>query len=202
MGLVLVIAMCSCMGIMAVVTNSALASVGGGSGTGILNLDTGTGKLSAAAAFPTYTVPASAPGAVPPVSPIPNSQTPQPSPTDLPTPTDVATSTLCIQGCGGGGGGGGGGTVHGSASPNPWIPGQIGYINAHTSAPNIGIAIIVQYANGATQTYEPAGQTDGNGDFTFNMNGVPVPNIPGQAKITIFANFTPEAAVDVFQQVK
>ncbi len=62
----------------------------------------------------------------------------------------------------------------------------------------MGIAIILQYANGVTQTYEPAGQTDGAGNFTYSVQ---VLNSPGQAKITIMANFTPMAYADVSQQV-
>jgi hypothetical protein len=200
-GLIVVIGMCACMGIFAVVTNTALASMGAGSGGIVGSLDTGTQKLAAPTAFPTDTVPPYAVGNVPAVSPIPNSQTPVPSPSAPPSPTPRPSPTPCQPNCGGGGGGGGGnhGTVSGSASPNPWVPGQTGTINVHTSAPNIGIAIILQYANGVTQTYEPAGQTDGNGDFTYSVQ---VQNNPGTAKITIMANFSPIAYADVFQPVQ
>ena len=201
-GLLVVIAMCSCMGVTGVVANNVLASVGAGSGGGGYSLDTGTGKLAAPTAFPTYTIAPYSPGVPPAASPIPNSQTPEPSPTLPPTATPLPTSTPCQSNCGGGGGGGGHGTVSGSASPTPWVPGQTGYVNVHTSKPNIGIAIILLYANGVTQTYEPAGQTDGNGNLTFDLGGNPVVNSPGTVKITIMANFSPIAYADVYQQVQ
>ena len=201
-GLLTILMLCACLGVLTTVANATLAGFGAGSSGGVLvSSDTGTGKLAAGQKFPTATPPSLPAGALA-AGAIPNSQTPKPGPTEAPTPTDTPTATPCTSNCGGGGGGGGGGgnagTVSGSASPTPWVHGQTGVIHAHTSAGNVGIAIILQYANGVTQTYEPAGQTDGAGNFTYSVQ---VLNSPGQAKITIMANFTPIAYADVYQQV-
>jgi hypothetical protein len=198
--LLTILMLCACLGVLTTVANATLAGFGAGSSGGVLvSTDTGTGKLAAGQKFPTAPPPTLPAGALA-AGAIPNSQTPKPGPTEAPTPTDTPTATPCTGNCGGGGGGGGGnaGTVSGSASPTPWVHGQTGVIHAHTSAGNVGIAIILQYANGVTQTYEPAGQTDGAGNFTYSVQ---VLNSPGQAKITIMANFTPIAYADVYQQV-
>jgi hypothetical protein len=198
-GLAMILVLCACLGILTTAANAALAGFGVGSGNGLLSTnDTGTGKLAAGHTFPTATPPTVPAGALASGGAIPNSQTPKPGPTEAPTPTDTPTAAPCTSNCGGGGGGGNSGTVSGSASPTPWVHGQTGFIHAHTSAGNVGIAIILLYANGVTQTYEPAGQTDGAGNFTFSVQ---VLNSPGQVKITIMANFTPIAYADVYQQV-
>jgi hypothetical protein len=136
-------------------------------------------------------VPNSPPGAIPPVSPIPNSQTPQPSPTDLPTPTDVATATPCVQGCGGGGGGGGGGgsgTVTASASPATWIHGQGAAILVHTTPPNTGINIILKFPSGETFLDNGCCSTNGAGDYTYSFT-VPSDCTSGRAHAVIEAGF-------------
>ncbi len=194
LGLVVAIAMCACMGILAVVTNTALASVGAGSGGTTYSLDTGTGKLAAATAFPTYTVPPYTPGSVPAASPIPSSQTPQPTATLVPTATPLPTSTPCQTGCGGGGGGGGGGTVTASASPPTWIHGQGAAINVHTSVPNTGINIIINCPSGATVLNNGQGATDGSGNYSFPFT-VPSGCGAGTAHSVIEAGFNNGASI-------
>src|SRR5262249_45066246 len=124
-GLVAILLLCACLGILTVAANTAVAGFwvvnpGGGLGSS----GTGTGKLAAGRTFPTST-PATVPAGALAASPIANSQTPLPSPTDAPSPTAQPTATQCAGSCGGGGGGGGSpGTVSGSASPTPWLHGQ------------------------------------------------------------------------------
>jgi hypothetical protein len=143
------------MGVTGAVANSVLAGAGGGN-TGILGLDTGTGKIAAPTAFPTYTVPADSPGAVPPVSAIPNSQTPAPGPTATdtppePTPTDTP-------GPGGGplpttcNGGNNGGTW--SFTPCPVVHGQ--NVTLNVSAPGMGghsVYVVVNFSQVSSCTW-------------------------------------------------
>ncbi len=95
-GLVLILTLCTCTGLMTVVGNSALASLGltnGNNGTGF-NSNTGTGKIGSSPHFPTATfnnVPTG--GATPAGSPIGNSQTPVPSATVSPTEGTDPTAT-------------------------------------------------------------------------------------------------------------
>ena len=89
---------------------------------------------------------------------------------------------------GGGGGGGGGGTITATQSPNPWVAGQTGDLNFHTSSPNVGIALIYNLPGCVTDTVEPAGQTDGNGNTTipFQLQSCLQ---TGSGSVTIFADF-------------
>lgn len=174
---------CGCVGVVTTAANSVLASVGAGSGGGsAARGNTGTGKLASSTVFPTYTLPSFSSAGVPAVSPIASSLTPPPVPTAVPTATSAPTATPCVTNCGGGGGGV---TVSASHSPNVWHGGQTGTINVHTSQPNIGIGFLISFPNGATQTIEPAGQTDGNGNFSYN-EPIPSPMANGTATILVF----------------
>lgn len=180
--LVFALILCGCVGVVSTMTNSVLASVGaGGGGGGAARGNTGTGKLASSTAFPTYTLPPYASTAVPGISPIATSQTPPPVPTAVPT----ATAQPTVAGCGNNCGGGGSVTVTASYHPKKWLGGQTGYIDVHTSQPNIGIGFLITFPNGATQTIEPAGTTDGNGNFSFT-EPVPANEGSGNATVLIF----------------
>jgi hypothetical protein len=134
-GLVLIVLMCSCTGILATVTNSALAGAGGGNGsTG--NTNTGAATVQAQATFPTMTIPPYTVSTIP-AGNIPNSQTPPPGPTA--TPTDLpATPTDTPGGPGGGPAGTCSGTSAGAtwqfSSPCPQSPGQSGSVTVYDPA--------------------------------------------------------------------
>src|SRR5579862_4835380 len=114
LALVMVIGLCSCVGVATAFTNVTLANFSalrssGGANTQTLN--TGSHAYTVPTSFPTATVPPWAPQVSPNASPIPNSKTPQPSPspspTDSPTPSGGGggpTATPCTGNCGGGGG--------------------------------------------------------------------------------------------------
>src|SRR5262249_11233500 len=139
-GLLTILVICACLGILTTAANTALAGFGASSGGGALtSSDTGTGKLAAGRTFPTST-PATVPAGSLGNTSIPKSQTPLPAPTDAPTPTDGPTATPCTGTCGGGGGGGGcDGSVTASWSPGTWRAGQGASVNVHTTCPSIGI---------------------------------------------------------------
>ncbi|HEX8032512.1 MAG TPA: hypothetical protein VF510_01620 [Ktedonobacterales bacterium] len=188
-GLLLIVAMCSCTGVVSALANGALASVGLGTGSGPTTnqgsgiLNTGTNPITGAKQFaiPTQVW---TPGVVPPASPIPNSQTPAPTATSAPTPTDTPTPTPCASNCGGGGGGGGYSVkVTASISPNPVNGLKSATISIHTSVPNDGVGFLI--SGNATQTYEPAGTTDANGNFSMSFTA---PSCTGSVSILVFAD--------------
>src|SRR6185312_5450468 len=120
LGLVMIIALCSCMGVVTTVANNAVASVNASRNVGVANsqnADTGIGQIKGVPTFPTATAPSWQPGSSPSAGVIPDSQTPLPPPTATPQPT-----VPCIGNCGGGGGGGGGGgpTTCNGGSQNTW----------------------------------------------------------------------------------
>ena len=187
-GLVLVLLMCSCMGVISLTANSALAGIGlaGSSTSDSGSANTGTSRLTEAQVIPTNTLPAYTPPQIPNVD-IPSSLTPMPSPTDVPTPTPQPTATPCQPNCGGGGGGGGGGgSVTATASPTPWVGGQGAQVDVVTSTPNTGVNIIINFSNGATILNNGQGQTDGSGNYTFSFT-VPSSVTGGQADVVIMA---------------
>ncbi len=186
-GLVLVLLMCSCMGVVTLTANSALAGIGlaGAASADGGSANTGTNRLTGAQMIPTNTAPPYTPPPIPNVA-IPSSQTPQPSPTDAPTPTPLPTATPCPGNCGGGGGGGGG-TVSATASPTPWYGGQGAQVNVVTSSPNTGINIIINFSNGATILNNGQGQTDGSGQYTFSFT-VPSSVTGGHADVVVMAS--------------
>ncbi|HEX5548969.1 MAG TPA: hypothetical protein VFX24_16305, partial [Ktedonobacterales bacterium] len=112
-GLVMIVALCSCMGVVTTVANSALAGFSAARDSGTTgNTNTGTGLIKGVPTFPTATAPSWQQSGVPPYTIIPNSQTPVPKPTDPPTATP-----------GNGGPGGPGGlptTCNGGQGRNTW----------------------------------------------------------------------------------
>ncbi len=79
LGLVMVIALCSCMGVVTTVANSALAGVSAARDSGSSqNSNTGIGQIKGVPTFPTATVAPWQQSGVPPYTIIPNSQTPLP----------------------------------------------------------------------------------------------------------------------------
>jgi hypothetical protein len=158
--------------------------------------------LSTNEKFPTATLPPPD-GNAPVQATIPNSQTPMPTPADSPTPTPTDTPTdtpPCQTGCGGGpGGGGGGGTISAiRGSPTPWMPNKSAQLSLHTSQPNVGIALIMNLPGCVTQTIEPAGQSDGSGNFTYYFTPQSCLGT-GNGKVTIIANFSPVLYQDFYQ---
>ena len=116
-GLVLILIMCSCMGVLNATASSALAAIGLGGSTSAApqgTPNTGTNQLNGYQAIPTPTV-IYPTGVVIPTGAVPQSQTPPPNvtPTTAPTPTDTPNP-------GGGGGGGGGGSCNGGGSGTSW----------------------------------------------------------------------------------
>jgi hypothetical protein len=133
-GLVLIVLMCSCTGLLATVANAGLAGLGGGGANGGTG-NTGTKQLGSQQSFPTSTIPPYTVATIQ-AGNIPDSQTPPPgptaTPTDLPaTPTDTPS----------GGGGPPPGTCSGTSaganwqfSPCPQSPGQSGSVIVHDPA--------------------------------------------------------------------
>ncbi|WIG59572.1 MAG: hypothetical protein OJF49_002319 [Ktedonobacterales bacterium] len=116
-GLVVILSMCACMGVMTTAANATLASLGLGSAstsTGSSNTNTGTNTHTANEKFPIST-PFSATNPPAPLSTIASSGTAGPDPTPTATDTPVPTDTP-----GGGGGGGGGGACSGGNSGVSW----------------------------------------------------------------------------------
>jgi hypothetical protein len=187
-GLLTILVLCACLGILTTVANATLAGFGAGSTGGVLvSTDTGTGKLAAGHTFPTATPPAVPAGALVGGA-IPNSQTPKPGPTDAPTPTDTPTATPCTSNCSGGGAGGCNGNVSGSGSPSTWVSGQSATVNVHTSCPNIPINIIISFPSGATILNDGQGQTDGSGNYSFGFTVPQAGN--GQAHALVQAGYS------------
>ncbi len=125
-GLVVILMMCSCMGVLNATANSALAAIGlGGTGSSA-NIEgtpnTGTNQANGYQPIPTPSV-VYPTGVVPPEATVPQSQTPPP----YPTATSTATPTDTPGPGGGGGGGscnGGGGGTSWSFNPGPPVHGQ------------------------------------------------------------------------------
>lgn len=117
-GLVLILSLCTCMGVLNRTAGAALAAVGFGTGdAGPLGTpNTGTNKVGCCNSFPTPTVlyPTNGPA---PHATVPESQTPPPyaTATEAPTPTDTPNPG------GGGGGGGGGGACNGNGGSTTWV---------------------------------------------------------------------------------
>jgi hypothetical protein len=188
-GLLLIVLMCSCTGLLALVTNSALAGASGGSNSSSDsgNANTGTKQLGGQETFPTSTIPPYTVAPIP-TGNIPDSQTPGPTPTEPPTPTEVPTATPCQPNCGNGGGGGGNkGTISATHSPATWIAGQQGTLYIHTSNPNTGFSLIFNLHGVGTDLREPAGQTDGSGNATYVYN-IPSGVTSGTGQVTLLGS--------------
>ncbi len=185
-GLVLLVAMCSCSGIVSAMANTTLAGMGfgasGSAGQGNGSPNTGTNRIAGAKEFaiPTQVW---TPGVVPPASPLPNSLTPAPTATPVPTATDTPTPLPCTSNCGGGVGGGYSVKVTATISPNPMVGLKQATISIHTSVGTDGVGFLVQGT--ATQTYEPAGTTDANGNFSMSFQA---PTCSGSVTILVFAD--------------
>jgi hypothetical protein len=201
LGLVMIIALCSCMGVVTTVANNAVASVNAARNVGVANsqnADTGIGQIKGIPTFPTATAPVWQPGSSPSAGVIPDSQTPLPSPTPVPTGTAPPTATPCQTNCGGGGGGGGGGTwvvtVTGYGTPSPWIPGSAGSFTVHTSisganTPGVGLAIVVTFPGGGTYIDESLNNvTNASGNYTSHFT-VPSGASAGNADVWIQAHY-------------
>ena len=180
------------MGVVATVTNTAFASIGGGSGNSA-NANTGAATVAAQATFPTLTIPPYVVATIPQGS-IPDSQTPPPGPTatetDLPaTPTDTPSGGGGQQGaCNGVSGGG-----TWQFSPCPQTHGQTGsLIITDTSFPNHTVNIVLSFGQcsgtaSCTYLYTPAQgyHLDGNGQLVLTYT------IPPQAE----PNTAPESGM-------
>jgi len=198
LGIVLLLFLCSCVGLVTTGANVALASLGFGTGASDQSSgNTGTKEVKGVATFPIATYVPKTPNAIPQGT-VPSSGTPKPTVTPQPTPTDTPLPTPCTTNCGGGPGGGGGCpscTVNASASPSPWIHGQKGLVVVHTSKPNVGINIIVNYPGTpcSSQLNQGAGLTDGNGDYTWQVGSPPSAAVinpcTGTAQIIVQAGF-------------
>jgi len=194
-GLLVVVAVCSCLVLVSSVTGAVLARMGlTGSQTASFSgsQNTGTQQLHGLEKFPTPTFGQTSQNQPPPVGTIPSSQTPVPSPTDLPSPTPLPTTAGCGNNCQGGGGGNGGGAVGSvtiSGSPDPWIAGQQDSVVVHTSLPNIPIGIIVSnLPGGGTALQEGQYNTDSSGNYTYTFN-CPASTSSGTAKVTVILNW-------------
>lgn len=116
-GLVLILIMCSCMGVLNATANSALAALGlgGGGNNAQATPNTGTNQVNGYQPIPTPSV-VYPTGVVPPVATVPDSQTPAPGPTPTNTPPPATPTDTP----GPGGGGGGGGSCSGGGSGTSW----------------------------------------------------------------------------------
>jgi hypothetical protein len=195
LGLLMIIALCSCMGVVTTIANNTVASVNAARNVGVANsqnADTGIGQIKGVPTFPTATAPSWQPGSSPSAGVIPDSQTPLPSPTSPPTATAGPTATPCQTNCGGGGGGGGGSfgaTLSGSASPVPWKAGAAGSYTLHSSPGGVNLAIIITFPGGGTVLDEnPNNITDGSGNFTSHFT-VPGGTTAGTADVYVQAYY-------------
>lgn len=174
LGLIMVVALCACMGVVTTVANNALAGVSGPrSGGG--NSNTGTGQINGVPTFPIATVPTWAQSGPPPYTTIPNSKTPVPRPTSPPTATPNP----------GGGGPGGGGlptTCDGSQNRSTWaltpcpqLAGQDGTLTISAPRyPNATLNILISFGcDSCTLLFTPAQgyklDASGNATITYKV---------------------------------
>lgn len=198
LGLVMIIALCSCMGVVTTIANNTVASVNAARNVGVANsqnADTGIGQIKGVPTFPTATAPSWQPGSSPSAGVIPDSQTPLPSPTSPPTATAGPTATPCQTNCGGGGGGGGTWlvTVTGYGTPSPCIAGSACSFTVHTSiagvnTPGVGLAIVITFPGGGTYLDENGEMTNGSGNYTAHFT-VPGGASAGNADVWIQAHY-------------
>ncbi|HEY7340803.1 MAG TPA: hypothetical protein VH591_07980 [Ktedonobacterales bacterium] len=190
-GLVMVVALCSCMGVVTTVANSALAGFSAARDSGSAgNTNTGTGLIKGVPTFPTATAPSWQQSGVPPYTIIPNSQTPVPQPTDPPTATP---------GSGGPGGPGGGPTTCNGGGKNTWaltpcpqIHGQSGTLTISSpSHPNAGLNILLSFGcSSCTFDWTPAqAKLDANGYFSITYT-VPAAAANSQVPISGMINIS------------
>ena len=174
-GLVMIVALCSCMGVVTTVAHSALAGFSAARDSGTTgNTNTGTGLIKGVPTFPTSTVPAWQQSGVPPYSIIPNSQTPVPGPTQPPTATP---------GNGGPGGPGGPTTCSRNKGQNSWaltpcpqVHSQQGTLSISAPGyPGAGLNILLSFGcNSCTFDWTPAqAKLDANGNFSISYTVPP-----------------------------
>jgi hypothetical protein len=170
LGLVFLITICGCVGVVSTGATSVLHAMGiGATANDGPNQPGGTGSdIKGVATFPLTTVTPPQPGSIP-YATIPASGTQVPTATPSPTPTDIPTATPCVSNCGGGGGGGCNGcTTWGTAGT--WHANTSNQFVLHTSQPNVGVSVIFEnvpgVAGGTITQFQPAGQTDGAGTLT------------------------------------
>lgn len=184
LGVVFLVFMCSCVGVVSAGANVALTSLGfgGGASGGVIDTNTGSRAVHSAGEIPIATVVLGPQQAIPETT-LPSSGTPLPTATPSPTATATATPIPCTSNCGGGKGGGGG-TISGTPIPTIWKAGTSVILHIHTSNPNTGYSLIFNLHGAATDLKQPAGVTDGTGndDYTYN---VPSYVTNGQGQITI-----------------
>ena len=175
LGLVMVVALCSCMGVVTTVANSALAGVSAARNSGgpSQNTNTGTGQIHALPTFPIATAPPLPQSGPPTYSVIPDSKTPVPSATVPPTATPQPTQS-------GGGGGGGPTTCQGSQSGSSWnlapcpqVAGQGGTLNISAPRyPNATLNIVLSLGScdNCTFLFTPAQgyKLDGSGNASIS----------------------------------
>jgi hypothetical protein len=196
-GLVVIVALCSCAGIASTMANSVFAGSGlaggGGGGSGPQSQDTGT--LKGFAGIPTETIPPWTPGTLPPAPPAPTSATEVPTATAAPTATPKPTETPCQNNCGGGGSVTI--TVSGYAPAGGWVACSGGSlcdsITFQTSVPNDPVNLIITDCTGRTVLSAAEGQfstgtsatgSDGNVTYSFSQQ---TPRNRGHADVTIQA---------------
>src|SRR5579862_857172 len=197
LALVMVIGLCSCVGVATAFTNVTLANFSalrssGGANTQTLN--TGSHAYTVPTSFPTATVPPWAPQVSPNASPIPNSKTPQPSPspspTDSPTPSGGGggpTATPCTGNCGGGGGNDT--LVSTGHSPSTWKAGQQASISFHASEGDVGLVFIINFPGSGSYIDGTPYTTDSKCDFTYTIT-VPAGVTAGTADIYVQAHYS------------
>ena len=197
-GLLLIVLMCSCMGVVATVTNTAFASIGGGSGGGAGNTNTGTRQLTNQQTFPTFTLAPYSVSTIPAGS-VANSQTPAPGPTA--TPTDLPATATDTPGGGGGPQGACSGTSGGGTwqfSPCPQTHGQSGSLIIDDPAyPNHTVNIVLSFGQcsgnvSCTYLYTPAQgyHLDGSGHLllTYTVPAQAEPNVAPESGMVNITN--------------
>ncbi len=210
LALLMIVLLCSSVGVVGAVATRALAAAGLGTGSGTAattaSAPAGPGNATAggqtADTFPTPTSTPGNPGQVPPASPIPDSLTPVPSPTGQPTATPAPTAAATATNGGGGGSGqpqvcsGGLGNGTWRLNPCPVVHGQSGTLSisdpgdagkqlnivlSFSSSPNCTDCTILQ-------TPSPSNALDGGGNYTLSFtvpSDVPVGSGPVSGMINV-----------------
>jgi hypothetical protein len=210
LGLVVLLALCSCAGIVSSVANRVLATSGFTSNNSVGPLGGGGPALQGASHFPTDTIPTWQAGQVPNGPPIPNSGTPIPTPTHPPTPTEPPSPSPNPTQPGGGGGGvpttcsgskkDGGATDTWSFSSCPVPAGQTVTLNISAPGhPNGQVSVLVNFGCSGPGCTNPA-----NTLFTLDGSGfvaipIPVPAAAANSKTPISGFFnTGTASVSIY----
>ncbi len=175
-GLVMVVVLCACMGVVTTVANSALAGVSGArNSSGSQNSNTGTGQINGVPTFPTSTVAPWQQSGTPAYNIIPDSKTPIPSPTHQATATPKPKPTS--------GTGGLPTTCDGSQNRSTWalnpcpqLAGQSGTLTiASDRYPNATLNIVINFGtcNNCTLLFTPQQgyklDASGNASITYTV---------------------------------